>query len=311
MSKFVYSLIITLFLLSPPVFGEWLQTEYQDTKIYTYVPSTNVKNKKRSLMVNLHGCRQKSENLRDNGNWENAAEEWNMIVSIPEATDGGVIVGCWNYFGKDQSMKRSDVSYLVTWIDKLLKNKKLNIDRHQIYISGFSSGATMAMVIGCIRPDLIAGIAPVAGPAIGTKYYQSQHVAIDSKKAAKLCKKWAGKYSEHLETQTSAVMNGNFDIIVSPGHSKVNVDFYRLLTKSNLAQSNLDLKSLPGQNKEGDASQWSDDWSIRVTHIVNKGLGHNWPSGVGPKWQDQVTGDSINFPSFLGEYFYKNNRRRR
>lgn len=311
MSKFVYSLVIMLFLLSPPALGDWQEAKYQGTKIYTYVPSTKVKNKKRSLMVNLHGCRQKSLGLRDDGNWEKTAEKWDMIVTVPEATDGGVFVGCWDYFGRNQGMNRTDVNYLVTWIKKLLKNKKLNIDKNQIYISGFSSGATMAMVIGCVRPDLVAGVASVAGAAVGTKYYQSEYVATDAIEAAKLCKKWAGKYSEHLETQTSAIMNGNFDIIVNPGYNKVNAKFYEILTNSDLAQSNLDLKKLSGQNKKGDASQWSDDWSIRVTHIVNKGLGHNWPSGVGSRWQDQVTGHSINFPKFLGEYFYKNNRRRR
>ncbi len=310
MSKFIYSLFITIILLASPAFGDWSKSNFKNTTIYNYVPKV-VKNKKRALMISLHGCRQKNENMKDFGNWEKTAEQWNMMVSIPEATDGGVFVGCWDYFGRDQHINKPDVNYIVSWIETLLESQKLNIDKHQVYISGFSSGAAMAMVIGCIRPDLIAGLAITSGPAIGTKYYQSEYVATDANEATSLCRKWAGNKSEHLETQTSAIINSNFDIIVSPGYSKVNAGLYRNLTTSNLKASNLDLKTLSGNNKKGDGTQWSDDWGVRVTHIINKGMGHNWPSGVGPRDQGQVTGKSINFPSFIGEYFYNNNRRRR
>lgn len=34
-------------------------------------------------MINLHGCAQKAEDLKKDGNWEITADEYNMLVALP------------------------------------------------------------------------------------------------------------------------------------------------------------------------------------------------------------------------------------
>jgi len=304
-------LFVSIFVLSLSTSAKWEDVHHFDSIVHKYVPEAKKGNKKRALMLSLHGCRQDNTEMMEYGNWAVSAEDWNMVVALPDATDGGVFVGCWDYFGKNQNMNKPDVNFLITLIEKLMKDPELNIDKHQVYISGYSSGGAMAMIIGCLRPDLIAGLGIAAAPSIGTKYYQSEYVATDEDKAAELCRTWAGDNVADLETQTSAIISGNRDFIVNPGYSRVNTKMYRKLTTSDLEPSSIDLKQLPGNHTKGDGTNWSDSWGVRVSQIVNRGMGHSWPSGVGPKNQGHATGKSVNFPYYLGEYLFENNRRRR
>src|SRR5262249_32239037 len=47
------------------------------------------------------------------------------------------------------------------------QNPTLAIDPRQVYVVGLSAGATVAMQIGCMAPDVFAGVGSVAGDAIG------------------------------------------------------------------------------------------------------------------------------------------------
>jgi poly(3-hydroxybutyrate) depolymerase len=48
------------------------------------------------------------------------------------------------------------------------ENSQLNIDPSQTYNTGLSSGGGQAMVMGCLAPEIFAGMGINAAPTIGT-----------------------------------------------------------------------------------------------------------------------------------------------
>lgn len=74
------------------------------------------------------------------------------------------------------------------------------------------------------------------------------------------------------------------------------------------SQSSFSLSGLDGANTSGSGALWSDGAGPRVSLIQNTGMGHNWPAGDGPGGS-YITTNSINYPAYLTEFFFENNRR--
>lgn len=84
--------------------GTWTARTAGGMTTQLYVPSTAATlGTGRALMVNLHGCVQTSAALRDGGNWAATADARGMVVAIPAAPNGGVLLGCWDYYDSNHS----------------------------------------------------------------------------------------------------------------------------------------------------------------------------------------------------------------
>ena len=117
--------------------GDWQKTNIAGMDLWLYIPSGNV----HSLMVSLHGCDQTPDDLKVYGNWTSSADSHNMIVAIPWVPNGGVIFGCWDYYGSNHTRTNRDNGPVIDLTEKLISDKSMNIDPNQVYISGVSSGA--------------------------------------------------------------------------------------------------------------------------------------------------------------------------
>ena len=58
-------------------------------------------------MVSLGGCGQQAAGnteFRDQSNWQQTADDYGLVVAIPNAPGGGVLAyGCWDYYGVEHS----------------------------------------------------------------------------------------------------------------------------------------------------------------------------------------------------------------
>ena len=41
--------------------------------------------------------------LQTGGNWAATAEKYGMVVALPDAPNGGVVLGCWDYYDANHS----------------------------------------------------------------------------------------------------------------------------------------------------------------------------------------------------------------
>lgn len=312
--KTIYTLFIILFSWSAFAAGQgasgatWKKAHSGSMDYLIYVP---LGGKPASLMVSLHGCTQKAEDLAELGNWEETAEERGMIVVLPQVPDGGVILGCWDYYGKDQNENNRDNAPLVALTEALLADGSLNIVKSEVYISGLSSGAAQAALVGCLRPDLFVGVGVNSGPAIGTDISDISAPRIAAEDVMQFCQQLAGAHSADLANQRVSILYDDHDPLVNPEHSALMSAALQKLYETK-SENVLDMNSLKGPNLKGHGAVYRDALGRpRVSVIVNEGLGHAWASGKGSgSTQRYVNPNSVNYPAYLADFFSSGSSRR-
>lgn len=303
---------VLLSLNSVTSFAAWKLESIQNMQVQLYTPEksgwSKSLNNKRSLMINLHGCSQKAEDLMKDGNWVSTADEYDMVVAIPRVPNGGVIAGCWDYYGGEHTRSNKHNGAVLNLVAELLKRTDLNIDSRQVYVSGLSSGGGESMILGCLAPEVFAGIGLNAGPSTGTSSTEISRPQTSVAKMRETCLKLTGTKTNELKTQLASIIYGNNDFIVNPQHNLNNADilkdFYIATNKSSFS-----LDSLEGTNKQGTGTLYSDSSGPRISVIMNQNLGHNWPAGQGGNGGNFINKKSVNYPRYLAEFFAKNNRR--
>lgn len=291
--------------------ADWKQETLGELSTFLYYPKTSsikAANYKRALMINLHGCSQKADDLKSNGNWEKTADTYDMIVALPKVPNGGVYMGCWDYYGDSHTETNRHNGAIIGMIKALLARPDLNIDANQIYVSGLSSGGGESMILGCMVPDLIAGMGLNAGPSTGTSANEISRPQTTYDKMLQTCKKLAGNKFDAFKTQLTSIIYGNNDYVVSTQYDLNNAEIMRSIYGAN-NKSTFDTKKLDGAMTDGTGTMFSDSIGPRVSLIMNTNLGHNWPSGQGGNGGAFINKKSINYPLYLTKFFFENNRR--
>ena len=288
--------------------GAWTTRPSQSgMEVHLYTPTTTTANGKRALMIALHGCAQSNEVVRDNWSWDDEADEYGMVIAAPAAPNGGVIAGCWDYYDSNHSRanpSRHDDN-LIDLAQALLADASLNIDPAQVYISGLSSGGGQTFVMGCLAPDIFAGIGINAGPAVGTSSGQIGSVAVSATQARNTCMNFAnsGGNAGDFATQLTSVVHGKSDHTVAQGYADVAADAMAMIYGASKDSGSNSIAT-------GGAEQtWSDADGKRVQKIMVTGLGHAWPAGSDSSGGGYTDHATVDYPAVVTKFFFDNNRR--
>ena len=293
----------TLFLLvalfaSLTAEAGWQRLRDANVDYWLYTPEQS-KNS-RGLLLNLHGCTQTAQDFKDRGNWEEAAEKYNFAVAIPYVPNGGVVLGCWDYYGFDHTPKNRHNGPLLALTEALVK--KLAPAPERVYVAGLSSGAGQAMLLGCLRPDLFRGVALAGSPAIGTDKQDIAFPRISAGEVAEFCQQLAGGRS--FAGQKMSLIHGDQDFVVNPQHSaqiaEAMIELYGLKKAETF-----DLNAYEGSAVTGSLEVLFDGAdAARLSLIQNNGLGHAWPAGNGFGFaMKYINPQSVNYPLYLGAFF--------
>ncbi|WP_323844081.1 PHB depolymerase family esterase [Microbulbifer magnicolonia] len=287
-------------------------------KTFVYTPSTApALNGKRALMVSLHGCVQKNDHIKNHGNWEVTADQYGMVVAVPQASGEGTygIMGCWNFHtGTKANRNGSDQKYLIDLVDALLADPALNIDPAQVYLTGLSSGAGIINQMWCIAPDVFAGVGVNAGPAPGSSgnLPDLNDPSISVSQGENNCKHYAsqvpgGLGKDYLQTQLWSAVHGTKDGAVAPAHAHRNADIAVAVYDDYDSISQCRTETIPGSAGNSDATIWCDSLGERVSKIMANGMGHAWPSGGNDGYY--IDGNYLDYPAWITRWFFDNNRR--
>ncbi|WP_406827977.1 PHB depolymerase family esterase [Microbulbifer sp. ARAS458-1] len=282
--------------------GSWQQNVaiggFNKVHIYTPDSSSPIGDGK-ALLVVLHGCTQ-SIDAYLSANLEQAAEEYGMVVAVPDAMNKAGF-SCWSYWQGTRSRTAGDYKNLVNLANTMSGDSSRGIDPNQVYIAGLSSGAAFANTTACIAPDVFAGMGISAGPSIGT----SSSGAIGSCETANVasrCNSYAGSYADHFDTQIASIAHGTNDTTVD--------DCYNTQNAEGMAGV-YGVSQLPGTDTYTDGGRsatetlWQDG---RVSMLWLNGVDHAWSGGQGASGS-YISGTGINYASYLGQYFIANNKR--
>ncbi len=291
--------------------GTWESRSFEDLSYKIFLPLKQNPSALSPLMITLHGCAQKADDLVARGNWDETADRFSAVVVAPQVPGGGVIFGCWDYYGSNHTDQNHNHKILFDLISSLLKDPQLKIDSRRVYVSGLSSGAGEALLMTCLRPDLIAGAGLNSSPAVPSEASDTAHPPIDGEQMAKFCQSLAGPHAGFFQSQTVSVITADQDPIVNVQHTKVIIDAFRNINHLQTEQA-FDLAKLAGSNKEGTGTLYlSSNGKAQLSLIVNKGIGHAWAAGSGTARIPgaYITQNSINYPAYLMDFLEKTNPR--
>jgi poly(hydroxyalkanoate) depolymerase family esterase len=153
------------------------ETSFGGLTAWVYRPSgfSRKAPEKRGLVFHLIGCGQRPFQVAQAGGWPDAAEAEGMVVVIPEIVApahpnlSAPNLACYDFGSLTEPTRHwPDHDAIITAAQRIpAAEPSLAIDPRQVYITGISAGATVAMQIGCMAPDLFAGVGSVAGDALG------------------------------------------------------------------------------------------------------------------------------------------------
>lgn len=292
--------VFLFILFSHQTFANWQEVESESISYWRYIPKKS--KSARSLIVALHGCAQKNHHLKDAGNLEIFAEMTGSILALPQVPRGGVIAGCWDFYGTDHTRENRYHAALLSMIDELTKNTELLIDFSKVYVSGISSGAGEALVLACLAPHKIAGVALVAGVALGHEARDISKAKIEATESRATCEQLAGEYQSQLSNLKVSIIYGSEDRLVDHNHSKLIAEMFEGMRRD-VKKVEADLMKYSGTNSKGNETLYSEEGKVFMSLIENTGLGHAWPSGVEGKKTPFVSQHSIDYPLYLMQFF--------
>lgn len=277
------------------------------------VPSAATPAAGRPLLIVLHGCSQVPDDLLARVDFDSVAASFDAVIAVPKVPNGGQYLGCWDYYGSSHSRTSGDSGKLLDLVDTLLANRSLGIDPGRVWISGLSSGGGMAMVMGCLAPDVFSGVGIAAGPTVGTTAFQIASVSTTLTSAKATCSNLAGSHSASFATQLASVIAGTSDFTVAQGYAPLNADVFAAIYGTGgdaLTAAPFDVTALHGYNPAGTGTISFDGLGARVQRISAQGMGHAWPAGTGPgpevSW---VATQGVDYAWTLAAFFSENARR--
>lgn len=289
---------------------------------HLYVPSSSSPiNGKKALMISLHGCASSYDDMKNHGNFVNAADNFGMVVAIPKSPGGGAgdLYGCWDYYGTDQTRTNKHNGYLISLANTLIARSDLNIDPNQVYITGISSGATQAFVTGCLAPDIFAGIGAVAAPTVGTESFEIGAVATNLATAQAVCEGFAGSNASDFQTQISNFTVGTAYTSDLEGADPLVDKKYNVLNAEVMASIyGATGPSAGNPSPDGCAGEvvsekvWTKSGKEVVSLLQVQGMTHGWPGGGNTSAAGTIPWlhtDGIAYADYVTEWFVRNNRR--
>lgn len=132
----------------------------------------------RAVIFHLPGCGELPYQIAQGSGWPQVAEDNGFVVVVPEVINpqypnvAAPNVACYDFgsTGVTQPTRYSTdhAALIKAGADIATKHPELKIDPKQIYLTGISAGGTVAMQVGCMAPDVFAGVGTVAAPSLGT-----------------------------------------------------------------------------------------------------------------------------------------------
>lgn len=281
---------------------------------YYYWPATApVLAGKRALVLVLHGCAQTAAgDVIDDGsdqgyNWKDVADRYGAVILAPNATGNLYGVHCWDWARSSHSRSSGHAGVLFDLVNRFVGDPQYAIDPKQVYVAGLSSGGGQTMVMGCLAPDIFAGVGINAGPPPGVTTFQIGAVPFGytATTAANHCKNLAGTHAAQFATQIAGVIWGTSDFMVAQAYGPLDAAALRSVYGGTFTRGAV--VAVPGG---GSNIPYTDSaGKLRTSEITVTGLGHAWPAGTGGQNGNYVDATRVNYPAFVMDFWSRNNLR--
>ena len=294
--------IITSLISITATAAAWEQKNFTGglRTVHVYNPDTTSPiGEGKALFVVLRGCLQPASAFKTS-NLDKVADQFGMVIAAAEPnTSAGA--DCWGYWSGMASRSSGDYKNVISTTQSIINDAQYDIDPDQVYIGGLSSGGAFAMTVGCLAPDIYAGMALDAAPSTGTGMGGAFSHEGTPESVKRSCESSAGSYKSHFATQITTTAYGTTDGIVPKTYGLQNAKAMALIYGVDQTD---DQNQIQGYDDVIE-STWEGG---RVSMIVLGGVGHAWPGGTGASGS-YIDGSSANYGLYMARYFTANNMR--
>ncbi len=281
---------------------------------YFYWPATQpTLGGKRALVLVLHGCQMTAAgdviaSSSDQGfNWKAVADRYGAVVLAPNATGNVYASHCWDYASTNHNRASGHDAILLNLIDRFVTDSRYAIDPKQVYVTGLSSGGGATMALGCMAPDIFAGVGINAGPPPGTTTGQIGFVpsGYTAASATNACKSLAGANQASFATQIASVVWGSNDFTVAQAYGPMDAAAMRGVYGGAFTKGAAQTVATGGSN----INHTDSNGKVRTAEMTVTGMGHAWPAGAGGQNGHYVDATKVNYPAFVMDFWFNNNLR--
>lgn len=286
-------IFLFLILAVSQAFAKKITLPYMGRNYTLIIPDKNT-DRKKPLLVVLHGCKQSSEIILEGTELDQAALKNDFYILSPEQSILNNIDHCWNWFMASNQLrgKTNEMGQIIGAIEMMVAGQK--IDRQRVYLTGLSAGGVMAHNMSVCYPDYFAGVAIHSG--LSYKVAESMHEAQTVLTSAQLkSPNYLGKKAfecsrdiKQRRLTRMLLIHGENDKRVDPIHTElisktneVHMDYLDDGERNNSQRSVIKEVTLHFPNGYSasriDRTYPTVDF-VERTYLV-KGLGHAWGGG--------------------------------
>jgi poly(hydroxyalkanoate) depolymerase family esterase len=172
------------------------------------------------LLVMIHGCDQNAADFEAGSQMNRYAEEFGFAVLYPDQLKGRNMANCWRWF--DPSNRRpgsGEIGEIKMMIDEVIRDH--DVDAHNVYVAGISSGAATAAALLACYPQDIQGAALHSGPALNSADNEFAAMAAMRFGPSSWLDFWATQTCQPERSQKRLVIiQGKKDMVVHPKHAE-------------------------------------------------------------------------------------------
>ena len=166
LTRITNSLVLLAFLTVAASGGTWASGTVKNSSgtldYKLWAPSDYRKDKPFPLVLMLHGCTQKAEDLAAISGMNELADKNKFLVVYPEQGAAANPLRCWNWFDpKHQSRDAGEPSLIAAVVSDV--RFSYSIDSKHVYAVGVSAGGAMSVVMVAAYPETFAGLGVIAG----------------------------------------------------------------------------------------------------------------------------------------------------
>ncbi len=161
--------------IDEPLPGAFLNrsfTNHAGTRNYMlYVPTsyTTESSEPVPAIVMLHGCRQSPDDFAAGTRMNALADQHGFLVIYPAQAANANGSRCWNWFRPEDQIRDSGEPSLIAGITREVASA-YRIDARRIFVAGMSAGASMAVILGAMYPELYVAVGAHSGLPYGAAH---------------------------------------------------------------------------------------------------------------------------------------------
>lgn len=236
-----------------------------------YVPASYSPESMQSVpaIVMLHGCTQSPDDFAAGTRMNSLAEEHGFLVVYPAQAANANGSRCWNWFRPEDQRRDLGEPSIIAGITREVSST-YRVDPRRVFVAGMSAGASMALILGEMYPELYAAVGAHSGPP----YWAAHDVP-----SAFAAMQGRAKRSQASSATPTIVFHGDHDRTVNASNADAIVERATSAPGPKPVRGSDQAGTAPGGRRYRRTDYVDLANHAVVEHWVVHGAGHAWSGG--------------------------------